>query len=286
MQQLFAAAFARLNHAETKRREFGEAWKQYISIHPWDIDVRQVNPTSFEIIAVTREQAPLRLSLAFSDWLAMIRAALDNGLYAWVAAATGQTPPLRAERIQFPICTTPKEFASQRQRLSGVPQEILDIVELGQPYMGAYGPESTLVYRLHELARTDRHRSLHVSLGRVSAHHIRVQLPDGVTAIFDESVEPYQHIEDELLIGRFTTSTAMSRFDMEVDLRGVGIDPEIQAWAGFRMDGKRTSLQDRMKYTELFTLNTLENMALFSGVEPPDGFLTFDPSDPNPTTAL
>jgi hypothetical protein len=277
MQQLFDFAFARLHHAEAKRREFGEAWKQYISAHPWDIDVRNVTSTTFEVFAVTREQAPVEMSLAFSDWLATVRAALDNGLYAWVASATGQNPPPLAERIQYPICSTPKEYASQRKRLTGVPESILEKVEAAQPYRGAYGPESTLVYWVHELARIDRHRSLHVSIGTVSEHRIRLQLPGDVTAAFDESVEPYQHIEGELLIGRFTTSKPVSRFDIKVDLRGVGIDPEIQSWAGFRMNGRRTSLMDRMTYTELFTLNTIENMALFSGIEPPDGFLTFDP---------
>lgn len=279
MQQLFDFAFARLHHAEAKRKEFGESWKEYISTHPWDIDVRNVNPTTFEILAVTREQAPVQMSLAFSDWLATIRAALDNGLYAWVASATQQNPPPLAERIQYPICSTPKEYASQRKRLSGVPQDILDKVELGQPYHGAYGPESTLVYWVHELARIDRHRSLHVGLGRVSAHRIRLLLPEEVTATFDESVKPYQHIEGEVLIGRFTTSKAISRFDVKVDLRGVGIDPEIKAWAGFRVDGRWTSLVDRMRYTELFTLNTIENMAYFSGIQPPDGFITFAPAE-------
>lgn len=279
MQQLFDFAFARLHHATAKRKEFGESWKDYISTHPWDIDVRNLSPTSFEILAVTREQAPVQMSLAFSDWLATIRAALDNGLYAWVATATGQNPPPLAERIQYPICSTSKEYVSQRKRLSGVPQDILDKLEMAQPYQVDSGPESTLVYWVHELARTDRHRSLHVGLGRVSAHRIRLLLPEGVTATFDESVKPFQHIDGELLIGRFTTSKAISRFDMKVDLRGVGIEPEIQAWAGFRLDGRRTSLVDRMRYTELFTLNTVENMAYFSGVEPPDGFLTFDPPE-------
>ncbi|MEE2523605.1 hypothetical protein V1639_13300 [Pseudarthrobacter sp. J75] len=278
MQQLFDFAFARLDRAESKRREFGESWAQYISHHPWDIDVRNVTPTTFEILAVTREQAPVQISLAFSDWLATIRAALDNGLYAWVAAATGQNPPPLAERIQYPICSTAKEYASQRKRLSGVPEDILDKLEAAQPYQSPYGPESNLFYWIHELARTDRHRSLHVGLGRVGAHRIRLRLPGGVTATFDESVKPYHHIVDELVIGRFTTSKAVSRFAIEADLTGVGIDPEVQAWAAFTMAGQRPSLQKRMIYTELFTRNNLENMALFSGIEPLGGFTTLDPS--------
>lgn len=279
MQQLFDFAFARLDHAESKRREFGDSWNRYISQHPWDIDVRNVTPTTFEILAITREQAPAQLSLAFSDWLATIRAALDNGLYAWVASATGQDPPPMAERIQYPICSTAKEYASQRKRLSGVPVDILDKVEAAQPYQSPYGPKSNLFYWVHELARTDRHRSLHVGLGRVGTHRIRLHLPDDVTATFDDSVKPYRHIVGELVVGRFTTSKAISRFPIKADLTGVGIDPEIQAWAGFEMAGQHPSLHRRMTYTELFTRNNLENMALFSGIEPLGGFSTLDPAD-------
>lgn len=47
-------------------------------------------------------------------------------------------------------------------------------------------------------------------------------------------MKPYHHIVGELVIGRFTTSKAISRFAIEADLTGVGIDPEIQAWAGFK----------------------------------------------------
>lgn len=280
MQQLFDSAFARLDHAEAKRREFGEYWNQYISQHPWDIDVRNVDPTTFEILAVTREQAPVQLSLAFSDWLATIRAALDNGLYAWVASATGQYPPPLAERIQYPICSTAREYASQRKRLSGVPVDILDKVEAAQPYQSPYGPKSNLFYWVHELARIDRHRSLHVGLGKVGAHRIRLHLPGDVTATFDESVRPYRHIVGELVVGRFTTSRAISRFAIKADLTGVAIDPEIQAWAEFEMAGQRPSLQMRMTYTELFTRSNMETMALFSGIEPLGGFTTLNADDP------
>ena len=98
-------------------------------------------------------------------------------------------------------------------------------------------------------------------------------------ATFDESVKPYHHIVGELVVGRFTTSKPISRFAIEADLTGVGVDPEIQAWAGFDMGGQRPSLQKRMTYTELFTRNNLENMALFSGIEPLGGFTTLDPAD-------
>lgn len=60
----------------------------------------------------------------------------------------------------------------------------------------------------------------------------------------------------------------------------MAIAPEIRAWAEFKLDGKSQSLQDRIIYTEIFTRNHLEKLALMGGAVPPDGFRTFDPEAP------
>jgi hypothetical protein len=281
VQELYDLAFARHDRAKEKRREFGECWANYISAHPWDIDVRNVDPCTLEILAVMREPAPVELALIFSEWLAALRAALDNALYALAAATSGQNPPPQAERIQYPICSTPAEFKKQAKRLSTLPQNVIEALEKSQPYQSPYGPASNLTYWIHELARTDRHRSLHVGLGRVDEHRIRVAPPAGVTIEFDQTVKPFSHIEGELVMGRLTASRPIRPREITADLRGVAIAPEIQAWAEFTLGGKSQSLQDRMIYTEIFTRNHLENMALMGGAVPPDGFRTFD-SDASP----
>lgn len=277
MQELYNLAFARHDRAAAKRREFGECWANYISVHPWDIDVRNVDPSTLEILAVMREPAPVELVLIFSEWLAALRAALDNALYALAAATSGQNPPPQADRIQYPICSTPEDFKKQAKRLSMLPTHVVEGLEKSQPYQSPYGPESNLTYWIHELARNDRHRSLHVGLGRIDEHRIRVAPPPGVTIQFDETLSPYSHIDGELVVGRLTASRPIRPWEIKADLRGVFIAPEILAWAEFNMDGKRQSLHDRMIYTEIFTRNHLENMALSGGAVPPDGFKTFDP---------
>jgi len=280
VQELYNLAFARHDRAAGKRREFGECWANYISVHPWDIDVRNVDPCTLEILAVMRQPAPVELALIFSEWLGALRAALDNALYALAAATSGQNPPPQAERIQYPICSTPEEFKRHARRLSMLPPHVVDALEKSQPYQSPYGPESNLTYWIHELARKDRHRSLHVGLGRVDGHRIRVALPRGVTIHFDQSVKPYSHIEGELVVGRFTASRPIQPWEIKADLRGVAVAPEIQAWAVFRLAGRSQSLEDRMIYTEIFTRNHLENMALMGTAVPPDGFKTFDPDAP------
>lgn len=280
MQVLYDLAFARHDRAAGKRREFAECWTEYISVHPWDIDVRNVDPSRLEILAVMRQPAPVELALIFSEWLAALRAALDNALYALAAATSGQNPPPQADRIQYPICSTPEEFRKQAKRLSTLPQHVVEALEKSQPYRSPYGPKSNLTYWIHELARKDRHRSLHLALGRIDEHRIRVVPPPGVTIQFDETVRPYSHIEGELVVGRFTASQPIQPREIRANLRGVVIAPEIQAWAEFSLDGRSQSLQGRMVYTEIFTRNHLENMALMGGSVPPDGFKTFDPDAP------
>lgn len=95
MQALYDLAFARHDRAAAKRREFAQCWATYISVHPWDIDARNTDPRTLEILVVTRERAPAELALIFSGWLAALRAAMDNTLYALAAALTGWCWPYR-----------------------------------------------------------------------------------------------------------------------------------------------------------------------------------------------
>jgi hypothetical protein len=275
MSELFDLAFARLDRAESRRSEFAASWASYTDGHPWNAELVAVADDTFEIIVKVHEPAPSSMALAFSDWLAALRAALDNGLYAWSAAATGQNPPPGAGKLQFPIATTVEEFRSQARRLSDLPADILARLEQAQPFHSAYGPRSNLLYWLHELARVDRHRRLHLALGRFSKHRVRVAVPHGITVVFDESVRPYAAITDQSVIARFTTDVpvppSLIRFNP-----GVEIAPEIAEWADFEMDGSKPPLDQRMRMTELFMRNHLENMAYYSNVTPPQGFRTID----------
>lgn len=275
MSELFDLAFARLDRAESRRSEFAASWASYIDGHPWDAELVTVNADTFEIIVKGREPAPSSLALAFSDWLAALRAALDNGLYAWAAAITGQNPPPGAGKLQFPIASTVEEFHRQALRLTDLPADIVARLEQAQPYHSVYGPRSNLLYWLHELARVDRHRRLHLGLGRISRHRVQVGVPHGIDVAFDEGVQPYAAITGVLVIARFTTSVPLPPSLIQFNPM-VEIAPEIAEWADFEMNGSKPPLEQRMRLTELFMRNHLENMAYYSNVAPPQGFRTID----------
>jgi hypothetical protein len=87
---------------------------------------------------------------------------------------TGLNPPPDAEKLQFPICITRAEFRKQAKRLATLPGDIVEKLEKTQPCQSPYGPKSNLLFWLHELARTDRHRTPHVELGHIATHKVRV----------------------------------------------------------------------------------------------------------------
>lgn len=114
--------------------------------------------------------------------------------------------------------------------MSSLPLNIVDKVEKVPPYQVPFGPESNLFYWINELARTDRHRTPHIGVGRIAAHKVHIKLPADVTATFDTTVQPFQAIDDRIVIFRFSTSEPVDRSELYgSDFRGVGIDPEIRA---------------------------------------------------------
>jgi hypothetical protein len=48
--ELYSLAFARHDRAAAKRREFAKCWADYISAHPWDVEIRNLDPCMLEIL--------------------------------------------------------------------------------------------------------------------------------------------------------------------------------------------------------------------------------------------
>lgn len=132
------------------------------------------------------------------------------------------------------------------------------------------------------MAPTDRGRthSAGTGLGRVAEHRAGVWVPAGVQVRFDETVQPYEFINDQLVIARFTISRRIGKSQIRFN-PAIGIDPEIKEWARFRLNGSKVSLHKGMTMSRLFVRNHLENMALSAGMTAPGGFQTFDPTEPD-----
>lgn len=102
-------------------------------------------------------------SLMVGDSVQNMRAALDHCTWA---LSSREVRNRRPNEIEFPIFDSRAKYSSGKaKRLRGVPDEAVAIIDTLQP--SAYGnqnPHFHPLWLLHDLARIDRHRQIHVAL--------------------------------------------------------------------------------------------------------------------------
>lgn len=151
---------ARLDRAVEHYKTFGHLWADYLEGRPHSLE-HTAEKDGTTVVRLRRlKPLPVELSLAFGELLYELRAALDNCLYAVAVLISGQNPPPSAARLEWPIRLTPVEWKKQATRYRDLPCEITEALEAIQPYQ-AQCPDWNCLGILHELARVDRHRSMH-----------------------------------------------------------------------------------------------------------------------------
>jgi hypothetical protein len=105
---------------------------------------------------------PVDLTLILGEFLYQLRAALDNCLYAVAVIDGGTNPPPGDGALQWPIYNSPELFAKQRWRLKHLHNDLVDALEAIQPYQAEF-PTWNSLRILNDLARIDRHRTLHLA---------------------------------------------------------------------------------------------------------------------------
>lgn len=151
---------ARLDRAEHHYATFGKIWADYLSGDPHRLDYTNENDGTVAVRLRRAHPLPVELSLAFGELLYELRAALDNCLFAVAVLVSGQNPPPQAARLEWPIRFTRAEWKNQVRRYQDLPSAITNALEKIQPYQ-AECPGWNCLAILHELARVDRHRSMH-----------------------------------------------------------------------------------------------------------------------------
>jgi hypothetical protein len=161
--------YARLDRATELYEEFGRVWADYLEQRPHRLSM-DTGPDGITRLRVQRlVPIPVQLSLQLGEYLYELRAALDNCLYAVAVIDSGQNPPPSGEQLEWPIFLTPQKWESnKRRRLSALSPRIVDSLEAIQPYQ-AQTPGWNCLRILHDFARIDRHRALHLVALHVSS---------------------------------------------------------------------------------------------------------------------
>lgn len=156
---------------------------------------------------------PDELPLLLGEQLYQLRSALDACIYQATVYATKQNPPPDEGKLEFPITTNSKEWPDLvKRRLSALPASIQNAIERVQPYNNQSLPPDEMVKSinrslgiLHDLARKDRHRKLHIVGSWPLGMKPDFILPDGVTVDSFEALPP-SVLKEGTVMARFRIS--------------------------------------------------------------------------------
>lgn len=102
--------------------------------------------------------------------LYQLRAALDGAVYAAAVVDSGSDTPPNENLLEFPICDSRNDFIRQARKIAPLSNERKALTEAVQPFnipdidprwmIGNYNRSLKI---LHDWARKDRHRKLHIA---------------------------------------------------------------------------------------------------------------------------
>lgn len=152
----------RLDRAVTLFEALRDEWAAYLDQHPHRFTVHVDAAGRGELRVYRRLPLPNTLGLTLGEFLYQLRAALDNCLYAAAIIDSGSSPPPGGEVLQWPICETRAEWRNAQRRVRHLSDGLVTYLESMQPYHTQY-PGWNCLRILHDLARIDRHRTLHLA---------------------------------------------------------------------------------------------------------------------------
>jgi hypothetical protein len=172
----------------------------------------EVNQEGSEGIAKTKlPQIPENdMALEIGEFFYQLRAALDSLIYQVLIYQEGVDPPINGDKSEFPICIDKAKFNSNSVNKAPFPKELMDWLRSIQPYIankpGHPNYElATYLKLLHDCARLDRHRRLHLVGTAVFEVGVKFRMSPGVTISGIEFVGG-NLFEDEAEFLRFKVS--------------------------------------------------------------------------------
>jgi hypothetical protein len=157
----------------SRSRTHAEAlWAEVKRLFPQDgyaVEIKKESERTFTANAKFKcPSQDISISLELGEFFYQLRAALDAAVWKAVWILDGTEPPPDANSLEFPIYPLQSKFESAAIHKHSFPQELRDWLGTIQPYSAdklVPDPDAGLnvtLEALHNFARKDRHRRLHV----------------------------------------------------------------------------------------------------------------------------
>ncbi len=114
------------------------------------------------------------IALILGEFFYQLRAALDATAYRSLVLQEGIDPPEKADSVEFPIYKDEDKFNRSPLIKSSLPQEVKDWLQSLQPFAFENSKDTEIrelgrrLKILHDCARKDRHRRLHVTMATIT----------------------------------------------------------------------------------------------------------------------
>ncbi len=166
----FKASRDRIKRAKGHSNALADAWNEFVAEEMYETFCAVKDDGTGYIQVIPRhDEFPSHFGLELGEFLYQVRAALDNLIFDAAILDSGQNPPPKHEKLEFPICSSLRDFNDRPWKIAPLAEKRRMLVEAVQPYNA---PDLTpdliplninrALGMIHDWSRMDRHRELHV----------------------------------------------------------------------------------------------------------------------------
>lgn len=206
----FHGCWLRIERADSHRETFAKTRDRFLEGRPYRAAVQMEDDGTGRILVTIEDSLPVILALELGEMLYQLRSSLDGCIYQAAILDSGQNPPPDEKHLEFPICATAEDFENSARKIRPLSDERKVFIESIQPYNA---PELTAQQQsfnfnialgiLHDWARKDRHRRLHLVGAWASGAQPKIRLPEG-TSLASMDICKDGFLEDENTVCTFT----------------------------------------------------------------------------------
>ncbi|PZR61811.1 MAG: hypothetical protein DLM71_07800 [Chloroflexi bacterium] len=233
----FKGCWDRFDRAVSHREAAAKAWSDFLDEEPYDTRL-EIEADGYGMLRVEQYiPVPSVVAIEFGEYLYNLRAVLDYCVYAVAVCDTTQDPPPGEDLLQFPIYDNETSYRRNEYRLKPLSEKHRRWLKAVQPYIGPDQPDYSGLYWLNDLARRDRHRTLHV-VGAYLAEATSMIWAPKADAILIEDQPPFAFIEREAVVARFQIMPFTPGDEVQAN-GNVALDVEIAEFVQRRPEGAK-----------------------------------------------
>jgi hypothetical protein len=166
--RLFEDSWKRLDRAAMHGQVFTKEWQGLLKPEAFETRSEHKSDGAVAIVGRFREIPKNDLALELGEFFYQLRAALDGIIFKAAEIKSAPNPPANENSLEFPICPDRKKFEGSAVYKGPFPDELKTWLQSVQPYNAPNSSDPNVVEYgrrlklLHDCARKDRHRKLHI----------------------------------------------------------------------------------------------------------------------------